>query len=203
MCELQISSLGSPNYDVSPSLTSHLKVPVLPDDLGLTLDSPADQTGVGVTSATDLYITWEASALSSGQAWGLAKIWITSNQTSMDFTSLDLTIDSSGSMTRMDTFIDENGDLYISQAAAVSGTSSGIDQTWRYYPSDESVSSDYTNTLLIGRGSGDQDALKFTLHLQSYFDTSGHGSTVVFNVQIISANNALQSSVSDSVTIAA
>ncbi len=202
-CELQISKLGSPNFNNPNAITTTLLIPVLDDDVSLTLNSPSDQTSIGVTSATDIYVTWEFTALGSDEAAAFSRIWVTSNQTSTDYEVLDVIISSGGDLITMDTFTNHGDSYNIPTPWATSTTSSGVAQFWRLWPDDEDISADTSNTILFPRGSSDADSIQIRVHVQTYFTASGHGATIVLNYRLITANNVLQTAGSDSVTLSA
>jgi len=202
VCELDMARLGSPNYNINPSLSTQLLVAAVPDDLALTLSAPADQTSIGTTAGTDVYITWEVTALASAQAFSFARIAITSNQTAFDYDALDITITASTGIVEMSNYANVGTTLTYSSAYSTAQTTSGITQLWKYFPrSTGDQATDYTNTLLIARSSSDADSIRIKLHLKTYFSASGHGATVVMNLRLISANNAIQTAVTDSVEV--
>lgn len=202
VCELDMAKLGSPNYNINPSLSTQLLVAAVPDDVALTLSAPADQTGIGTTAGTDVYVTWEITALASAQAFSFARIAITSNQTAFDYDALDITITASTGIVEQSNFANVGTTLTYSAAYSTAQTTSGITQLWKYFPrssGDQAV--DYSSTLLIARSSSDADSIRIKVHFKTYFTAANHGATAVMNLRLISANNAIQTAVTDSVEL--
>jgi hypothetical protein len=201
VAELQISKLGAPNYNIDPSISIQLLIPCIPDDLAASLSSPADQDSIGTTANTDVYVEWELTNLSAGEAFAIARLWITSNQTTAYMEVQDVQIISSSKIVTMNSFQDVGTSLTISSAYSTAGTASGVTQFWRYWPSDEDVSTDYTNTLLIPRSSSDADSIKIKVHAKVSFTAATDAVTINCNLRLVSAANGLQSTVSDTVVL--
>jgi hypothetical protein len=200
--ELQISKLGAPNYNVNPSISTKLLISCVPNDVSVTMSSPADQTSLGV-SQTDVYITWQLTGLTANQGFAFARIYVTSNQTASDLECLDLTITSSSYIVNMQTATNVGSTYLIPTASATSTTTGGVVQFWRYFPFNRDQASEYSQALLIPRGSSDADVIYVRLHARVTLRTAGHGVTCVLGVALISAGNSVQTAVTDSVTLSA
>jgi len=202
VAELQLSKLGLVNYAISPPLSTIMLISMIGQDTSLTLSSPADQSTIGLTSGTDVYITWEFTALASNNGSNFARIWITSNQTAADFDVLDITISAPGGQQVMKTN-SYGGTSSIYPVRATAGTSSGVTQFWRFAPTDRDAAADIGDGLLIGRSASHADSIQIRAHLKTTFTSSLHGATAVLNYRLINAANALQAAASDSVVLQA
>ncbi len=198
--EIDLSTLGSPNFNINPSVTTQLLVSVNADDVAVTMSSPSDQDSIGTVAGTDVYVTWEITALASDEAMALARVYITSAQTVAYIEALELVIDSSADIVEMSTFNNLGDDVTLSVAETAT-TSAGVAQYWRYFPLDEDVSTDYTNALMVARGSADADSILVRSHLQTSFASASNAETYVLGIKLVSAGNAVQTAVTDSVTL--
>ena len=200
--EADLSKVGSPNLNVDPSISAKLLVAGIPEDTGASMSSPADQTGIGTTQ-TDVYINWEITGLSASEGFSIARMWLTSNQTASELEILDVTIDTSSYIIDMGNGNNLGEDYVIGSPPATAQTSGGITQFWRFVPGASDVSTDYSDTLVIPRGASDADSIIIRVHGRTTFagGGTGHSLTAVMNLRVISAGNALQTTVQDSVTL--
>jgi len=204
--EVHVPSIGRPNLNVDPSLSAKLLVSSIPDDVGVTMSAPANQADIGSTAGTDVYVTWELTGLTANEGFAFSRIWLTSNQTASELEILDITIDTASYVIKMDSVTNVGEDFVMSDAAATAQTSGGITQFWRYWPLNEDISTDITNTLVIPRGSADADSILVRVHARTSLSGNAgaagdHGVTIVLNVRAISAGNSLQTAVSDTVIL--
>lgn len=201
VCELELSRLGSPNYQAGTNaITTTLKIAVNLDDTGVTMSAPADQDSLGTTSGTDVYVTWELTGLSSTNAFAFARIQLTSNQTSAYMTLHDMTITPSSNIVNMPTFSSASKQTF-NNPAYTSGTAGGITQTWKYFPRDKPDPNDYSDTLLVARSANDGDSILVKVHARVSFPAATDAVTIVLSVTVMSAANALQTAVTDSVIL--
>jgi hypothetical protein len=201
VAEIQISKIGVPNLNIDPSLSVQIQVPVLPHDTGLTLSSPADQDSIGTTAGTDVYITWEITGLTANSAFDFAHIVVTSNQTSALIELQDLKITTGSRIVNLATGADLGSTYTFTAPAATSQTSSGVTTYWRYFPANKANAVGVEEGLLIPRGSSDVDSIRLQLHVKTYFTAATDAATCVLSVRLISAGNALQTAVTDSVAL--
>lgn len=202
VCEVQLDKIhqGDLDKDIDPIASRELAVPALPDDTGVTMSAPADQSGIGTTAATDVYITWQLSALAANEAWAIGKIRVASNNTARQVEILDLEIRSGSYIVNMPTYTNVGSSLKYNAPQQVSTTSLGVVSYATYFPANTNVAADYTNTLLIPRSASDTDVVYVTLHIQTYFAAAG-GVTLTFGATVLSAANAVQTEVTDAVKI--
>ncbi len=199
--EMKISNMGTPNYQVSPSISGKIKFQCQPDDLSLTLSAPADQLVLGIVSGTDVYVTWTLSALSTSQGMCLAKLYFTTNQTATDYGMQDLTITASSNIVLMKTAQNLGTTYTMNLPASTSQNTAGITTYWRYWPLNADVATDISEGLLIMRGTSDADSIQFRAHYKTYFTSVGHEATTVFCYRLISAADGLQTAATDTVSI--
>lgn len=201
VCEIQISKVGTPNYNVDPSLRQLLKVQGIPDDLAATLSSPADQTSIGTTAGTDVYVTWEITNLAENQAFVFDYMRIATNQSStlgqiVDL--IDVTITAPAGLVDMKTSTSwgttkflTGGDINI---IATNGTAI---TTWNFIPSDGNKATYISNGLLVARGSSDTDSIQIRAHLRTSFLASGNAVHTTLSFRLLNAANTPQTIVQD------
>ena len=201
VCELELSRLGAPNYQAGTNaITITLKIAVNLDDLAVTMSAPADQDSLGTTAGTDVYVTWDLSALASTNAFAIGRVQVTSNQTSAYMTLHDMTITPSSSIVNMPTFSSASKQTF-NTAASTSGTAAGITQTWKYFPRDKTDPNDYSDSLLVARSANDGDSILVKIHARVSFPAATDAVTIVLSVTVMSAANALQTAVTDTVIL--
>ena len=203
VCELEISRLGTPNYEAgTTAIATTFKVVGIPDDNAATISNPADQASIGTTSNTDVYITWTFTALTANQAHALARAYVTSNQTSSELDVKELKIMSDAGIVMMSDQ-SQSYTTYSLTNPRATGTAAGVSQTWKFWPLAEDDASDYSEAILLGRGSSDADDIRIRMWGKLSITTSGHAVTAVLNYRFIGANNSLTAVSTDSVVLAA
>ena len=201
VCELQLSRLGGLNFNIDFPRSAQLLVAAIPHDLALTMSAPADQDSLGTVGSTDVFVDWDLTALAADEAFDFARIWISSNQTTAFMEVLDITITSGPDIIEMATFTNLGNTFTTPSAYATAGTAAGVTQFWRYYPVDEDISNDYTNTLLIARGSQDADSIRVRIHAQVSFAAGTDAVDIILHVRLVSAANGVQAEVTDTVSL--
>jgi len=200
VAEVNLGRLGTPNYNIDPSLSAQILIPVLPADTSVTLSSPADQDGLGTTPGRDVYITWEITGISADSAIDVAKLYFTSNQTAALVDLLDVKI-TAPRIVNPATGQDLGGNLNIPAAAMTSQTTTGVTQYWRYLPGDRDQAVEYGQGLTIVRGASDVDSVRIQLHVKTYFTAATDAATVTIGFRLIGADNTLQAAVTDTVAL--
>lgn len=198
VCEVSVPKT-SPNANDPVPVQNRLAVRAWPDDVALTLSAPADQTGISTTAGTPFTVTWTITDQADNQGSVFARLYITSNQTTATITIKDVTIESALGV--VDMFNSRNlgtAPVFVPQATGF--TSGGIAQTWQIFPLGTVEASDYSRGLLIGR-SGTADSIRITLNGWTSFPVASDGENIVMNYRLISAGNALQTAVSDTVLL--
>jgi len=200
VCEMEVSRLGTPNYFAgTSSYSTTLKIQANLDDLALTESAPADQDSMGTTAGTDVYVTWQVTALSATNAFSFAKISFTSNQTSAYMALYELTITPSTPIVNMKTATSQSS-LTLPSAAKTATSTSGVTQYWQYIPTGATDAQDYSDTYLVARNT-EGDNIDVRLHAKVSFPAATDAVTLVLSIQLMSAANAIQTATTDSMII--
>jgi hypothetical protein len=200
VAEINLGRLGTPNYNIDPSLSAQILIPVLPADTSVTLSSPPDQDNLGTTPGRDVYITWEITGISADSAIDLAKLYFTSNQTAALIDLLDVKI-TAPRIVNPATGQDLGGTYTIPAPAMTSQTTTGVTQYWRYLPGDRDQAVEYGQGLTIVRGASDVDSVRIQLHVKTYFTSANDAASITIGFRLIGADNTLQAAITDTVAL--
>lgn len=200
VCELELAKLGQPNYQAGTNaISTTLKIQANLDDLSVTASSPADQDSMGIVAGTDVYVTWTLSGLTATNAFSIAKISYTSNQTSAYMALFDMSITPATKIVNMKTST-ASSVLTFNSASKTATSTSGVTQYWQYIPTTATDALDYSDTYMVAR-STEADTIDVRLHAKVSFPAATDAVTLVISVILMSAANAQQSAVTDSVII--
>lgn len=193
---------GKPQLGVDPAVRQFVKLQGMPDDLAITLSAPADQTSISTTSGTDVFITWEITAVADNEAVAFSHVRLTSNQTAQRVNVIAMQITSPAGLVSPVT--NTNYGTQKSFAIVKTSSTSGITDFWQIVPESGAVQADdISQPIYIFRGASDTDSIQIRVHLRASFPSAGAAVTVTLSVNLISAGNALQTATTDVVTLRA
>ena len=113
----------------------------------------------------------------------------------------DITVTASTNIVEL-TSVSSMGTTLTQMPYATNADTNGVTILWKYYPKAPSdFATDFTQGLLIGRSSSDADSIRVKAHFKTYFPNAANGVTVTLSVRLISANHAIQTAVTDTVTL--
>ena len=194
-------SKSQPNFAVDPQIRYNLAWQLLPVDttILLTTSVPADQDSLGTTANTAVTIRWTADGVTANQGVLLARIYITSNQTTAFGTFSHLSFSGVLPINLI------TGQRVTTMPLYITGkTASGVAQTWTAHPITNGAEGDYTkftNALALTNPTGSDGSTLITLHGAVSFVAATDAITAVLNAQEISSLDALQTANTDSATL--
>ena len=193
---------GKPQLGVDPAVRQFVKIQGMPDDLAITLSAPADQTSISTTSGTDVFVTWEITAVADNEAVALSHVRLTSNQTAQRINVIAFQITSPAGIVSTGNSV--NYGTQKTLPIVKTSSTSGITDFWQIVPESGAVQADdISQTITVFRGASDTDSIQIRAHIRASFPSSLATVTVTLSVNLISAGNALQTATTDVVTLRA
>lgn len=206
--EVDVTKIGTVPQEpiqVTPAMRTIFTAMLLDEDTTPTEGGdPADQSNIGTTANTKVYITWKIDGITAGDASALAKIYISSNQTTQYITVQKM-------------WISGNAPVYLGASAGVAVpegsayrwdapvdifTTSGVEQYWIFHPQPGVDKYQLANAIIITNPSNSIGYTEIKIQVSCSF-ASGAAVTCVLNVEPIDSDSALATSVTDSVTLSA
>ena len=93
------------------------------------------------------------------------------------------------------------GTSKIYSVVATSGTAAGVTQFWRFWPINKDAGLDYSDALLVGRASSNEDVIRMRMHIKTSFVTFTDTIIDTMRLRMMSAANAAQTDVTDAVSL--